>query len=96
LCVPNGSPFEAGKEDVRLNRRQPWRADCRFLSQPIGRPGRVVMTALFVLNADGRSPGLPGCGGASPSPNGGAMRGRALRPGRKFVAEDRFSRSGHA
>ena len=43
LCVPNGSPFEAGKEDVRLKlaaarvQRDRPAAD---LSQPARRPGR--------------------------------------------------------
>ena len=65
LAVPNGSPFEAGKEDVRLELA---RARVRetglpliYLNQVGGQDELVFDGASFVVNADGQVPvSLPG------------------------------------
>ena len=57
LCVPNGSPFEAGKEDVRLglakSRVRESGLPLLYLNQLGGQDEVVYDGASFVLNADG-------------------------------------------
>jgi NAD+ synthase len=65
LCVPNGSPFEAGKEDVRLKlaaaRVTETGLPLVYLNQLGGQDEVVYDGASFVLNADGSIPvALPG------------------------------------
>src|SRR6185312_1184148 len=65
LCVPNGSPFEAGKEDVRLklagSRVNETGLPLIYLNQLGGQDEVVYDGASFVLNADGSIPvALPG------------------------------------
>ena len=69
LCVPNGSPFEAGKEDVRLelaaSRVQETGLPLIYLNQLGGQDEVVYDGASFVLNADGAiAAGAAGLGGA--------------------------------
>ena len=58
FCVPNGSPFEAGKEDVRLNlaasRTHETGVPLIYLNQIGGQDEVVYDGASFVLNADGK------------------------------------------
>ena len=80
LAVPNGSPFEAGKEDVRLElaaaRVSETGLPLIYLNQLGGQDELVFDGASFVLNADrSRGGGAAGLAGeASSSPNGRAMR----------------------
>jgi len=65
LCVPNGSPFEAGKEDVRLglgrSRVRETGLPLVYLNQLGGQDEIVYDGASFVLNADGAiAVALPG------------------------------------
>jgi len=65
LCVPNGSPFEAGKEDVRLELAKSRVAESGlpliYLNQLGGQDEVVYDGASFVLNADGAiAVALPG------------------------------------
>ena len=65
LCVPNGSPFEAGKEDVRLGlaaaRVTETGLPLIYLNQLGGQDELVFDGASFVLNADKSVPvALPG------------------------------------
>ena len=65
LCVPNGSPFEAGKEDVRLGlaaaRVGETGLPLIYLNQLGGQDELVFDGASFVLNADKSVPvALPG------------------------------------
>src|SRR3954469_3596525 len=65
LCVPNGSPFEAGKEDLRLKlaaaRVNETGLPLVYLNQLGGQDEVVYDGASFVLNADGSIPvALPG------------------------------------
>ncbi len=57
LCVPNGSPFEAGKEDVRValaaTRARAAGLPLAYLNQMGGQDELVFDGASFVLNADG-------------------------------------------
>jgi len=57
LCVPNGSPFEAGKEDVRValaaTRAREAGLPLAYLNQIGGQDELVFDGASFVLNADG-------------------------------------------
>ena len=57
LCVPNGSPFEAGKEDVRValaaTRAREAGLPLVYLNQVGGQDELVFDGASFVLNADG-------------------------------------------
>ena len=79
-CVPNGSPFEAGKEDVRLKlaaaRVTETGLPLIYLNQVGGQDELVFDGARFVLNADGSlRAGAAGLGGeASSSPTGRATR----------------------
>src|ERR1700742_446097 len=56
LCVPNGSPFEAGKEDVRLklvaSRVSETGLPLVYLNQVGGQDERVFDGASFVVNSD--------------------------------------------
>ncbi len=58
FCVPNGSPFEAGKEDVRLklaaSRIHETGVPLIYLNQLGGQDEVVYDGASFVLNADGK------------------------------------------
>ena len=80
LLVPNGSPFEAGKEDVRLAlaaaRVRETGLPLVYLNQVGGQDELVFDGASFVLNADGAiAAGAAGLGGARRrSPNGRATR----------------------
>ncbi|HEY3776907.1 MAG TPA: NAD+ synthase [Rhizomicrobium sp.] len=60
LLVPNGSPFEAGKEDVRLGlvaaRVAESRRPLAYLNQVGGQDELVFDGASFVMNADGSVP----------------------------------------
>ena len=65
LCVSNGSPFEAGKEDLRLklaaSRVNETGLPLIYLNQLGGQDEVVYDGASFVLNADGAIPvALPG------------------------------------
>jgi NAD+ synthase len=65
LCVPNGSPFEAGKEDVRIglakSRVRETGLPLVYLNQLGGQDEIVYDGASFVVNADGAMPvALPG------------------------------------
>jgi NAD+ synthase len=65
LAVPNGSPFEAGKEDVRLelaaSRVKETGLPLIYLNQVGGQDELVFDGASFVLNADGKlAASLPG------------------------------------
>src|SRR5690349_17520576 len=65
LCVPNGSPFEAGKEDVRLelaaSRVKESGLPLIYLNQLGGQDEVVYDGASFVLNPDGAiAAALPG------------------------------------
>ena len=94
-CVPNGSPFEAGKEDVRLQAgarpRVSGNRPAADLSQPAGRPGRAGVRRRQ-LCAECRRHARAGAAGLarehSPSPTGqrDAARQMDLRAGRKFAA----------
>src|SRR5258706_2553291 len=57
LCVPNGSPFEAGKEDVRLKLAASRAAESGlplvYLNQLGGQDEEVYDGASFVLNSNG-------------------------------------------
>ena len=101
LLVPNGSPFEAGKEDVRAEAGRGAGARNRLaadLSQPGGRPGRAGVRRRQSSSSMpiARSPGAAGAGeNTSSSPNG-ARRGRqmGLRAGRtRRARRPRQSRS---
>ncbi len=103
FCVPNGSPFEAGKEDVRLKlasaRINDTGVPLIYLNQLGGQDEVVYDGASFVLNAD-REIAV-----ALPSWNEHIAvtewrrdeQGRwVCAPGDKFVAEDRSSQVYHA
>ena len=108
LCVPNGSPFEAGKEDVRLKlaaaRVNETGLPLIYLNQLGGQDEVVYDGASFVLNADGAiAVALPGWleqvavtewwRDADSSEGGGKW---VCAPGERFVAEDRSSQVYHA
>ncbi|HKU65154.1 MAG TPA: NAD+ synthase [Rhizomicrobium sp.] len=108
LCVPNGSPFEAGKEDVRLelaaSRVRESGLPLIYLNQLGGQDEIVYDGASFVLNPDGAiATALPGWEervaltewqrDADSQKGGGKWR---CAPGEKFVAEDRSSQVYHA
>jgi len=103
LCVPNGSPFEAGKEDVRLelakSRVRESGLPLIYLNQLGGQDEVVYDGASFVLNADGQvALALPGWEERvtitewQRDENGKW----ACAPGEKFMAEDRSSQVYHA
>jgi NAD+ synthase len=103
LCVPNGSPFEAGKEDVRLtlaaSRVRESGLPLIYLNQLGGQDEVVYDGASFVLNADGAiATALPGWEEQvavtqwQRDTNGKWV----CATGEKFVAEDRSSQVYHA
>jgi len=103
LCVPNGSPFEAGKEDVRLklaaSRVTETGLPLIYLNQLGGQDEVVYDGASFVLNADGSIPAaMPGwveCVTVTDwqrDTNGKWV----CAPGESFVTEERSSQVYHA
>jgi NAD+ synthase len=103
LCVPNGSPFEAGKEDVRLelarNRVKESGLPLIYLNQLGGQDEVVYDGASFVLNADGAiAVALPSWGErvAVTEWQRDANGKWQCAPGERFVAEDRSSQVYHA
>jgi NAD+ synthase len=103
FCVPNGSPFEAGKEDVRLKlaaaRINETGVPLIYLNQLGGQDEVVYDGASFVLNADQK------IAVALPSWNEHVAITEWQRdqdgkwvcaPGDTFVAEDRSSQVYHA
>jgi NAD+ synthase len=103
LCVPNGSPFEAGKEDVRLELARSRVAESGlpliYLNQLGGQDEVVYDGASFVLNADGAIavalPGWKECVTVTQWQRDANGKWRCA-PGEKFVAEDRSSQVYHA
>src|SRR5690349_21393925 len=98
LCVPNGSPFEAGKEDVRLklaaSRVNETGLPLIYLNQLGGQDEVVYDGASFVLNADGSIPvALPGwVERVTVTEWQRDMAGTWIcAPGDRFAAEDRSS-----
>jgi len=103
LCVPNGSPFEAGKEDVRLELAKSRVAESGlpliYLNQLGGQDEVVYDGASFVLNADGAiALALPGWEErVTVSEWRRYANGKwVCAPGEKFMAEDRSSQVYHA
>jgi NAD+ synthase len=103
LCVPNGSPFEAGKEDVRLklaaSRVRETGLPLIYLNQLGGQDEIVYDGASFVLNADGEiAVALPGWDERVTLTEWQRdAAGKWLcAHGDKFVAEDRSSQVYHA
>ena len=103
LCVPNGSPFEAGKEDVRLelaaSRVKESGLPLIYLNQLGGQDEVVYDGASFVLNADTSiATALPGWEErvviTEWSRDGSGKWNCAS--GDKFIAEDRSSQVYHA
>ncbi|HEY1876068.1 MAG TPA: NAD+ synthase, partial [Rhizomicrobium sp.] len=103
FCVPNGSPFEAGKEDVRLKlaaaRIDETGIPLIYLNQLGGQDEVVYDGASFVLNADQK------IAVALPSWNEHIAitewrrdgQGKwVCAPGERFAAEDRSSQVYHA
>jgi NAD+ synthase len=103
ICVPNGSPFEAGKEDVRLElaaaRVKESGLPLIYLNQLGGQDEVVYDGASFVLNADGAiAAALPGWEERVTVTEWARDAGGKWNcaPGDKFVAEDRSSQVYHA
>jgi NAD+ synthase len=103
LCVPNGSPFEAGKEDVRLklaaSRVTETGLPLVYLNQLGGQDEVVYDGASFVLNAEGSIPvSLPGwVEQVTVTEWQRDTAGKwVCAPGDRFVAEDRSSQVYHA
>ena len=103
LCVPNGSPFEAGKEDVRLELARSRVAESGlpliYLNQLGGQDEVVYDGASFVLNADGAIavalPGWKECVTVTEWQRDASGKWQCA-PGEKFVAEDRSAQVYHA
>jgi NAD+ synthase len=103
LCVPNGSPFEAGKEDVRLKLAASRVAESGlpliYLNQLGGQDEVVYDGASFVLNADQAIalalPGWQESVAVSEWQRDSDGKWRCV-PGERFVAEDRSSQVYHA
>jgi NAD+ synthase len=103
LCVPNGSPFEAGKEDVRLelarSRVRESGLPLIYLNQLGGQDEVVYDGASFVLNADGEIavalPGWQECVTVTEWRRDDSGKW-VCAPGEKFTAEDRSSQVYHA
>ena len=103
ILVPNGSPFEAGKEDLRLSLAQSRVRETGlplvYLNQLGGQDEVVYDGASFVMNADrGVAVALPGW-----EPRVAVTEWRrgtdtkwACAPGEKAVVEDRSSQVYHA
>ncbi len=103
LCVPNGSPFEAGKEDVRLklaaSRVNETGLPLIYLNQLGGQDEVVYDGASFVLNADQSvAVALPDWAPAVTITEWarGADRKWACAPGDSNVVQDRSSQIYHA
>jgi len=103
LCVPNGSPFEAGKEDVRLKlaaaRVNETGLPLIYLNQLGGQDEVVYDGASFVLNADGTIPlALPGWVEQVAITEWQRDAGGKwlCARGDRFIAEDRSSQVYHA
>ena len=107
LCVPNGSPFEAGKEDVRLKLAASRVAESGlpliYLNQLGGQDEVVYDGASFVLNADGEiAVALPGWEERVATTewqrdeNGKWRCMPGDTPDERYVAEDRSSQVYHA
>jgi NAD+ synthase len=103
LCVPNGSPFEAGKEDVRLKlaaaRVKETGLPLIYLNQLGGQDEVVYDGASFVLNGDGTiAAALPGWVEQVTMTEWQYDRDGKWHcaAGDKFVAEDRSSQVYHA
>jgi NAD+ synthase len=103
LCVPNGSPFEAGKEDVRLKlavaRVNETGLPLIYLNQLGGQDEVVYDGASFVLNEDGSIPvALPGWAEqVTVTEWRRDSSGKWIcAQGDRFVAEDRSSQVYHA
>jgi NAD+ synthase len=103
LCVPNGSPFEAGKEDVRLKLAASRVAESGlpliYLNQLGGQDEVVYDGASFVLNADSEiAVALPGWEERVAITEWQRNENGKWRcaPGDTFVAEDRSSQVYHA
>jgi NAD+ synthase len=103
LCVPNGSPFEAGKEDVRIklaaSRVHETGLPLIYLNQLGGQDEVVYDGASFVLNADGvMAVALPGWEEKVTITQWqrGTDKKWICAPGDTFVAEDRSSQVYHA
>src|SRR3954470_6536622 len=103
LCVPNGSPFEAGKEDLRIklaaSRVNETGLPLIYLNQLGGQDEVVYDGASFVLNADGTiAAALPGWEEqVTVTEWARDADGKwTCAPGDKFVAEDRSSQVYHA
>jgi len=103
FCVPNGSPFEAGKEDVRLklaaSRIHETGVPLIYLNQLGGQDEVVYDGASFVLNADGKiAVALPSWNEhvtiTEWTRDGGGKW--VCAPGETFVAQDRSSQVYHA
>jgi NAD+ synthase len=107
LCVPNGSPFEAGKEDVRLKLAASRVAESGlpliYLNQLGGQDEVVYDGASFVLNADQAiALALPGWQESvavsewQRDADGKWHCAPGDRPDERYVAEDRCSQVYHA
>jgi len=103
LCVPNGSPFEAGKEDVRLelakSRVQESGLPLIYLNQLGGQDEVVYDGASFVLNTDGAiAAALPGWEEQVAITDWARDSSGKWNcaSGDKFIAEDRSSQVYHA
>jgi NAD+ synthase len=103
FCVPNGSPFEAGKEDVRLklaaSRIHETGVPLIYLNQLGGQDEVVYDGASFVLNADQQiAVALPSWHEhiAITEWRRDADGKWVCAPGDRFVAEDRSSQVYHA
>jgi len=103
LLVPNGSPFEAGKEDVRValakSRVHETGLPLVYLNQLGGQDEVVYDGASFVVNADGTiAAALPGwVEQVAVTEWSRDTNGKWLcAPGERFVAEDRLSQVYHA
>jgi len=103
LLVPNGSPFEAGKEDVRIELAKSRVAETGlplvYLNQLGGQDEIVYDGASFVLNADGAmAVAMPGWQEqVTVTEWRRDASGRwVCAPGETFLAEDRSSQVYHA
>src|SRR6202012_5235326 len=102
LLVPNGSPFEAGKEDVRLDlaasRVRETGLPLVYLNQLGGQDELVFDGASFVLNADaGMALALPGWEEKLVITDWSRADGKwVCDSGDKFVPESRASQVYHA
>ena len=103
LCVPNGSPFEAGKEDVRLelaaSRVKESGLPLIYLNQLGGQDEVVYDGASFVLNPDTSvATALPGWEErvAITEWSRDAAGKWYCAPGEKIISEDRSSQVYHA